>query len=225
MKRFLIILFLLLVLLGGATGGLYWSSTQVPEFYQEALQEQLPPEVRKKEAKQFVQRSMKIVNDVHNHEPRWSQEFSEQQINAWLAEELHQKFNDWVPKGVSNPRVNIKKDQVELGFHLTLKKWAGIISLKFKPWLLKENQLVLELENARAGLLPIPMEEAINELIREARSEGLYIEWSQTNGNDALIVHLDQGKKNLPALTALDVEPGVFRIAGTTDSKQQSSIK
>lgn len=202
-------------------GGLYWSSTQVPEFYQEALKEQLPPEVRQQEAKQFVQRSMKLVNDVHNHEPQWSQEFSELQINSWIAEELHQKFSKWVPKDLSDPRVNFKKNQVELGFHLTLKKWSGIISLKFRPWLLENNRLVLELENARAGLLPIPMEEAINKLIQEARKEGLYIEWGQTNNNDALIVHLDRGKTELPALTALTVEPGIFRIAGKTEVKKQ----
>ncbi|MCA9017277.1 MAG: hypothetical protein KDA77_18235, partial [Planctomycetaceae bacterium] len=177
MKRFLLLLFLLLLLLGGVTGGLYWSSAQVPEFYQEALQEQSQPEVRQEEAKEFVQRSMQVVNDVRNHEPVWSQEFSEQQVNAWLAEELHQKYNEWVPKGISDPRVKFEKDEIELGFHLTLKKWSGIISLKFKPWLLKENQLVLELEKARAGLLPIPIDDAITDLIQEARSEGWYIEW------------------------------------------------
>lgn len=221
MKRFLLVLFVLLLLLGGVAGGLYWSSAQVPEFYQAALQAQSKSEVRQQKAKQFVQRSMQLVNDVHNHEPQWSQEFSEQQINAWLAEELHQKYNEWVPKGVSDPRVKFGKDQVELGFQLSLKKWSGIISLKFKPWLLKKNRLVLELENARAGLLPIPIEEAITDLIREARKDGWYIEWGQNNGNDALIVYLDHSKNELPDLTALAVEPGLFRIAGKAETEKQ----
>lgn len=221
MKRFLLFLFLLLLLLGGVAGGLYWSSAQVPEFYQEALQEQLQPEVRQEEAKQFVQRSMKLVNDVRNQEPLWSQEFSEQQVNAWLAEELHQKYNEWVPEGISDPRVKFEKNQVELGFHLTLKKWSGIISLKFKPWLMEKNRLVLELEQARAGMLPIPIDEAIADLIREARNEGWHIEWGQTNGNDALIVHLDRGKSEVPDLTALAVEPGLFRIAGKAEVKKK----
>ncbi|WP_339729616.1 hypothetical protein [uncultured Gimesia sp.] len=220
MKRFLLLLFLLLLLLGGVAGGLYWSSAQVPEFYQEALQEQSQPEVRQEEAKEFVQRSMQVVNDVRNKEPVWSQEFSEQQVNSWLAEELHQKYNEWVPDGISDPRVKFEKDQVELGFHLTLKKWSGIISLKFKPWLLKENQLVLELDKARAGLLPIPIDDAITDLIQEARAEGWFIEWGQMNGNDVLIVYLDRGKSEFPDLTALGVEPGVFRIAGKAEIKK-----
>ena len=70
------------------------------------------------------------------------------------------------------------------------------------------NQLVLELDHARAGLLPIPIDDAISDLIHEARSEGWYIEWGQANGNDALIVHLDRGKSELPDLTALAVETG-----------------
>ncbi|QDT40963.1 hypothetical protein Pan241w_10220 [Gimesia alba] len=220
MKRFLLLLFLLLLLLGGVASGLYWSASQVPEFYQEALQEQSQPEVRQEEAKEFVQRSMQVVNDVRNKEPTWSQEFSEQQVNAWLAEELHQKYNEWVPEGISDPLVKFEKDHVELGFHLTLKKWSGIISLKFKPWLLKENQLVLELDKARAGLLPIPIDDAITDLIQEARADGWYIEWSQMNGNDVLIVYLDRGKSEFPDLTALGVEPGMFRIAGKAEVKK-----
>ncbi|MDF1746333.1 MAG: hypothetical protein P1V19_21740 [Gimesia sp.] len=221
MKRSLLFLFLLLLLLGGVAGGLYWSSSQVPDFYQIALQEQSQPEVRQQKAKQFVQHSMQLVNDVRNKEPRWSQEFSEQQVNAWLAEELHQNYNEWVPEGISDPRVKFDKNQVDLGFHLTLKQWSGIISLKFKPWLMDNNQLVLELDHARAGLLPIPIDDAISDLIREARSEGWYIEWGQANGNDALIVHLDRGKSELPDLTALAVEPGVFRLAGKAEVKKQ----
>ena len=221
MKRYLLFFFLMLLLLAGISGGLYWSSAQVPDFYQEALREQAEPEVRQEEAKEFVQRSMRIVNDVRNHEPLWSQEFSEQQVNAWLAEELHQKYDEWVPDGVSDPRIRFEKNQVELGFHLTLPKWSGIISLKFKPWLMKENRLVLELEHARAGLLPIPIDEAITELIQEARKEGWFIEWGQSNGNDALIVYLDRRKPELPELTTLAVETGIFRIAGKTESDTQ----
>lgn len=220
MKRFLLFVCIALFLLGGAASGLYWSAAQVPEFYQEALREQSQPEIRQEEAKEFVQRSMQVVNDVRNQEPTWSQEFSEQQVNAWLAEELHQKYNDWVPKGVSDPRVKFEEDQVELGFHLTLDKWSGIISLKFKPWLIKENQLVLELEKARAGLLPIPIDEALTDLIQEARADGWYIEWGQQEGNDALIVYLDRSKSDLPDLTALGVAPGVFRIAGKAKEPQ-----
>ncbi len=221
MKRTLLFLFLLLLFLGAGSGGLYWSSSQVPEFYQAALQEQSQPEVRQQKAKQFVQHSMQLVNDVRNKEPRWSQEFSEEQVNAWLAEELHQKFNKWVPKGITDPRVKFDKNQIDLGFHLTLKKWSGIISLKFKPWLMKNHQLVLELDQAKAGLLPIPIDDAISDLIREARNEGWYIEWGQANGNDVLIVHLDRGKSKLPELTALAVEPGFFRLAGKTDVEKQ----
>ena len=66
MKRSLLFLFLLLLLLGGVAGGLYWSSSQVPDFYQIALQEQSQPEVRQQKAKQFVQHSMQLVNDVRN---------------------------------------------------------------------------------------------------------------------------------------------------------------
>ena len=183
MKRYLLFFFLVLLFLTGIAAGLYWSSAQVPDFYQEALQEQMEPEVRQEEAKEFVQRSMQVVNKVRNHEPLWSQEFSEQQVNAWLAEELHQKYNKWVPDGVTDPRIRFEKNQVELGFHLTLSQWSGIISLKFKPW--------------------------------------LFIEWGQSNGNDAIIVYLDRRKPELPELTALAVETGLFRIAGKSESDTQ----
>jgi len=61
MKRYLLFFFLMLLLLAGISGGLYWSSAQVPDFYQEALREQAEPEVRQEEAKEFVQRSMRAT--------------------------------------------------------------------------------------------------------------------------------------------------------------------
>lgn len=222
-KRLAYIAIALLLAVAGAAGSIYWAAVQVPDFYQQALTEQPDPLVRRAEAKIFVQRTLRLVDDI-KHSDSWSEEFEQQQINSWLAEELHRKYADAVPKGVSEPRVNLIDGVIEIGFHYKNKDWNGIVSLRLKPWVPEENQLALEIESIKAGLVPIPLDDVIKELSAKFKADSWKLEWSQSNGNDVLIVHFESEKENEPVLTGLQVDEGVVRVTGERRGAKQSMV-
>ena len=55
-------------------------------------------------AKRFVAQSLQLRNDICN-EPTWEAVFTDQEVNAWLAEDLVTHFADQLPPEVHEPRV------------------------------------------------------------------------------------------------------------------------
>src|SRR6187549_2857605 len=77
-------------------GGVWISLTHRPAFYR--LMVQVPPAQRAEKAKRFVAQSLQLRNDICN-EPTWEAVFSDQDVNAWLAEDLVTHFADQLPPG------------------------------------------------------------------------------------------------------------------------------
>jgi hypothetical protein len=214
---------------GGA--GVYWSLKHVPDFYQQALAEKVDPVVRKAAAKKFVQTTLRLVDRIQ-HEDAWSEEFRQAQINSWLAEELHQKYEEVVPPGVTEPRVQITEGSVLIGFRYEDENFQGVVSVRLRPWVPEPNRLAIEVESVKAGVVPIPLQDVIDEVTDTFKTEGWHVEWQQADGNDVLIVHLDSGGiEDQPTLERIDVVEGAVRIFGRrsssstgTDSPMRMSV-
>lgn len=213
-RKLAIVAVALLGLLGAVGVGVYWALKHVPEFYEQALAEKIDPVVRKAAAKQFVQTTLRLVDRIQN-EDTWSEEFQQTQINSWLAEELHQKYEEVVPPGITQPRVRIKKGTVLVGFRYADDTFQGVVSVRLRPWVPSPNRLAIEIESVRAGVVPIPLQDVIDEVTATFETEGWHVEWQQANGNDVLIVHLDSGgKDDQPTLERIDVVEGAVRVFG-----------
>lgn len=204
---------LLVLVLGGSVGGVVWSLSQVPDFYAQALSELPDPQDRKQAAKQFVERTLRLVDGVE-HEDAWAEEFTQQQINSWLAEELHQKHAKLLPNGVSDPRVQFAPEAVQLGFQFQREGWEGVISVRARPWVPQENQLALEIESVKAGLMPIPLDRVLQEISRQFETEGWRVTWREAHGHDVLVISLDGGGAEQPVLEAVEVVEGAVRVRG-----------
>jgi len=196
----------------GATGA-YWAVWQEPDFYAQAMQDPDDPVEQKQQAKQFVQRTMRLVDDIR-HANQWSEEFSQEQVNSWLAEDLHHKYDDIVPRGVNDPRVQFLPDIVQIGFRYQRSDWQGVVSLNVKPCVPGDNQLALEIESVRAGLLPIPLDLVIEGVLKRFRKRGWNVEWKQANGNDVLLIAIDHSSAQPQRLQSVQVTKGGLRIAG-----------
>ena len=211
-KRFGLIVAGGFLTLGCLGGGVYWALTQVPDFYAEALTVS-PQPVREQAARKFVQQTMDLVDDI-KHEDQWSEEFTHQQINSWLAEDLPNKFSGLIPKTVHEPRVYFADGAIHVGFRYEDKKWKGVVSVKARPWIAAPNQLAVEIESVRAGLVPIPLEKSIEQISKQIEKEGFETEWKQRNGNDVLVVYFNSARKGDPVLEAIEVANGSVRVTG-----------
>ena len=229
MRRKKVILFSLAVFLivVGAAGSLLWALLRVPDFYAHAAAG-VPkePAARKLAAKSLVQETTNLVNNL-KHADEWSATFKQAEINSWFIEELFQeKYDDIVPEGVSDPRLAIQEDLLQLGFRFQKSGWSGIVSLRLKPWIQAENQLAIEIETIRAGIVPIPLEDMLHELTAELVDSGWNVTWSHANGHDVAIIDLNKSKKaDSPVLESLAVVKGEVRVRGRRRNAQKPNAE
>jgi len=212
------------LILGGLTclaaiiAGLYGLLTHQPAFYREALQRDAGGPDRQKLAKEFVQAAVGLRNEVLSEE-RWMQEFSEAGTNAWLADDLPAQYSEWLPPGVSAPRVQFNQDQLQFAFHTRRGLWSGVISGKVRVWVSSPNELAFEIQSLNAGLIPIPVDDAVGDFVNEMNAAGWRLEWRPSKGGDALVLSLDQigsdnGASDHPVVESLEVLPGRLKIFG-----------
>jgi len=212
-KRMITVSAVTTLTLAASLSGAYWALWQEPEFYAEAMQQPEDPVAQKQQAKQFVQRTLRLVDDIR-HANHWSEQFSQEQVNSWLAEELHPKYADIIPRGVNDPRVRFVPDTVQIGFRYQRGDWQGIVSLNVKPCVPQDNQLALEIQSVRAGLLPIPLDPVIENVLKGMRKRGWSVEWQHANGNDVLLIDIERSAAQPPRLQSIHVTQNGLRITG-----------
>jgi hypothetical protein len=202
-------------------GGIAWSLKFQPTFYQRALAQSAPPEIRRQQAKEFVQTTLKLVDGIR-HEDRWSHEFSEDAVNGWLAEELPVKYAGWLPPEVADPRVKFEKDSVLLAFQGRQGVWRGVVSARVKPWVAGPNQLALEIQSLKIGLVPVPVDEVLGQFVKNMNGAGWRMQWKNSGKKDVLVVDLDEGdvseNRIRPVLEVVELEPNHLQIAGRRTS-------
>ena len=216
-RRHLVIICSVLVGMVAGVGGTLWSLYQAPSFYAAALQEHAPSPARKERSKKFVQNTMELVDSIR-HEQNWSEEFDQDQVNSWLAEELHQKYSKWLPEGVKEPRVQFGPDSLELAFQYQKGVWSGVISAQLRPWVSSPNRLAIEVQSVKAGLVPIPLDDLVLAVSRELARAGWQVECTRNDDNDVLIVQFGSGDTDQSILETVNLEARVLRISGSRKS-------
>lgn len=212
----------LLVVLALAAGGLVLSLKYQPTYYKRALASSAPPEVRRERAKVFVQTTLDLVDGIRNEES-WSHEFSEDAVNAWLAEELPVKYSELLPREVAAPRVKFEKGLLLMAFQVRHGMWKGVVNGRIRPWVAGPNQLALEIQSARVGLIPVPVDEILGDFVAGLNRAGWRIEWKNSGQQDVLVVDLDDEISSesgpRPALETVELDAQRLRISGRRSSE------
>ncbi len=198
---------------------LWWATSQSPEFYRVANQQLVNPVVRKEAAKLFVEQSKQLVQDIQTSSS-WSQEFTDAQINAWLAEDFPREHAEWIPPEVSQPRVQIRRDGIRLGLRIDEPgQWSGVVSLHAKVSVSAPNQLAIQLQSIKAGLVPVPIKAIIEQITEQAAQNGVRIEWRRVGEDDVAIVSLIHEGEDAPQLEAVELSAGLIRVTGSSQPK------
>lgn len=220
-KRLGWIAIVLLCLLFAGGSGVFWALSQVPDFYQQAMAAKVAPEIRKAEAKKFTQRTLQLVDDIKQRD-EWAEEFTQRQVNSWFIVELDGQYKDLLPTGAKDPRIVIRDGSLQFGFQYAYDGWSGIVSFKVKPWVPEPNQLALEIQSIKAGLVPIPLDRVFKEIGSEIESRGWKVAWRQSNGNDVMVIDFGDQKKKRSQLESIKVLDGRIQVAGKGEGKGAS---
>lgn len=186
--------------------------TYEPEFYRNVAV--LSPEKRQSEAKKFVAQGLQLRNDIVN-EPKWEAAFTDEEVNAWLAEDLLTHFASQIPEGVHEPRVVFELDRVNLGFQLDQGPLRSVVWIVARVAVPGENELALTIEKIRAGIVPISAENLLERITKTAQERGLDLRWEHDGENPVAIVkYTPHLKRHDVVLERLQVLAGQIRLAG-----------
>ena len=207
---------LVLLLTGGAL--LYQATRHVPEFYQRALE--VSPQQQAAAGDELERQVLELHSEIQD-EGRWQAVFDEDQINGWLASDLTEKFSTSLPTGVSEPRVSISPESVQLACRYQDSRIDTVVSLKLalavNP---QSNEVAITVQNVRAGLLPLPLKELLDQVAAAARRAELDLRWVQSDGAPVALLRVPAEIPSLEVtgfqLEKIDLGEGEIRLIGQT---------
>lgn len=202
-----------LLVIVGAIVGLGWAANQAPDFYESALAKKVPPAARHEAAREFAAQTAELVQELR-YAPKWEQEFTQSQVNAWLAVELPRRYGDRVPRGVSDPRVQFAEGLVRIGFQLKASTFDGVVSLDLRPTVPEPNRLAIAVESLSAGLLPLAPGTFTDDVSKQLDQHDVEHEWQVENGFHVLYVTIVPNRGDRPILEEIAVADEKLRIAG-----------
>lgn len=219
MRKWLrIVLFSAVSLLLLAAIGLFFvwrASRRVPEFYQEAIRGDRTRLAEASDA--MLQRATALSSDVKQDGP-WEATFTAEEINGWLAVDLVENHSGQLPPAMSDPRVAIQPDGLTLACRFKQGYIDTVLSLAVDVYLPEPNVVALRICKARAGSLPLPLDDVLRRIDEAAQRSRLGIKWRQADGDPVAYLSLpsSDGQREIVEIDTLRLDEGEIYIAGST---------
>ncbi len=198
---------------------LYSLARHVPEFY---LQAAIPPGPERQQYSKEVERQ---VSDIYDHikdsnDGAWHAYFTDQQVNSWFAEDfLHKHYARFLglPAEVKEPRMVFRPGTILLAFQYGEDSWSSIVSIEAKVWISphEPNVVVVQIEDLRAGALPLTLKMLQDRITESARTQNIEVNWYRNEGKPVALLRF-QANKREPTfqLQELELGEGTLSIRG-----------
>lgn len=225
MRKFIRILFVLclaIVLLAVSAGVYsYRSLQQVPEFYTQALAR--PAAEPAKAAYKFEQEVLELRNDVRR-EGDWQATFSAEEINGWLANDLPIKFPRALPSHVSDPRVAISPEMIQVACKYADSRFDAVVSIGAQPKMTAEpNVIAIRIMQVRAGALPVPLANFLDQISEHTAKAGVPLRWGEEDGDPVAYITLPMNQPEFEGKTlrveTVELRDGALFVAGKTEGE------
>ena len=214
---------LALLLLAVTAFVLYRGTQHVPEFYQQALTPTISPQ-RELEIGDDLEREVLELHNAATKPGRWEAEFTDEQINAWLASILPKNHPRALPAEIRDPRVKITAQSAQLAWRLQTERFETVISLQADVYLTDQpNQVAVRLHAVRAGWVPVPLSQILERVSEAARRGGVDLSWSQQEGDPVALVRVPARHPEFEdrefSLEKIELADGKLRLAGRTERR------
>lgn len=222
MKRLLILLVVVLGVVSLLAAlillGIWRASQVVPDFYAEALR--AAPEAQRVASETMLQKTAALASDVRK-QGRWEALFTEEEINGWLAVDLRKNHADSLPPGVEDPRIVVTPGGLQLACRTEQAGIETVLSVKLDVYLAEPNVLGIRIRSVRAGAIPLPMKDVLEQIGEVGRRMAVRIQWQQAEGEPVALIRLSPTIDNGKPVVIDTVELGEREIylAGATDDR------
>ncbi len=210
----------LLVLSVLGVAGLYYASQHVPDFYLRAGR--VSVEDHRQACDEALTRLAALSSAVRQS-GRWQTQFTEDQINGWLAIDLPQNHPQSLPADLDQPRISFSGGLVRIGCRMEIDGLQTVCWAELGVNVTESGELALRIVGAKAGAVPLPIDQLLERLSRAARDGGWALRWAQAAGDPVALVSIPPPQHPQTwRLEAVHLEDGKLLIAGITVTSQES---
>lgn len=166
----------------GVAASSWWVLRQtrhVPDFYRLAAQENRSvSEAASRRLRQDFERLKSDASELGT----WRAAFSDEEINAWLAEELPKTLPRLLAGGAQKPRILIEDDRVLAAARVKNRRIETVISCEVEVELTEQpNVLAIRISKLRAGALELPLERFLQNITNELAKGDIDVQWDLTD--------------------------------------------
>jgi hypothetical protein len=155
----------------------------------------------------------------------WELAVTADELNAWLAVDLPRNHPRWLPQGVSGPRLVFRPRHVVLGTRVGYGPLTAVAWLDCEVVLRDVNHLMIVLEQAWLGAIPVPRAPILRELSSRISKLGMVTDLRMLDGRMVLMVYIpsthDAGATSY-RLESLAIGDSELLMAGETRSSADS---
>lgn len=216
-----------LVILLFASGVVGWLASREPAFYRNAGSP--GSEDVRRLAGRFVTKVAEVLRQVSARNgdfSPWELEMSDAEMNAWLREDLPRSHPELLAtaalwgRPLSEPRIAFQPRQASVGVRVGLPAISGVAWAEVSIRLEGVNAVVLTVERAGLGSLPLPRDAVLKECGRQLARAGLKTALQRFQDRAVLVAALPDGSAAGTAdseirLESLRLDRGSLAMAGS----------
>ena len=194
----------------------YLASQHVPAAYRRALDADPDEQVR---ASNETVRKALAISGASKHD-KWHVRFSADEINGWLAVDMPKKHPELLPPEFSDPRVTITPQQMTLFCRYHGGSVNRVLSLTADAYVAEPNVVALRIRRARAGALPLPLGEILDQISQEARRQRFRLQWKKKQGDPVALIPIELqtfDKEHVLRIEAVELRQDELYVSGTTE--------
>jgi hypothetical protein len=177
-----------------------------------------PGQARVKHSRDFLAEFSELWNGLVTNKGEWQATFTETQINSFFEEDFRRSgyAEQFLPKGISAPRVALEQDRLRLGFRYGVGFWSTVVTIDLRVWLAprEPNVVALELQGVHAGALPISPHTLLDQIRRFADRSKLEVRWYRYDGNPVALLRFPDQTRSTAQVRQLQLQPGRLSLAG-----------
>lgn len=150
---------------------------------------------------------------------RWQAAFTDEEVNGWLAVTLGEKFPELLPPEVADPRVAFVEGGVLIGFRWRGARLDAVVSVQADARMVGDDVLAIRLRQVRAGTLPLPASDVVEQLSFAAAQIDWPLTWTYEDGDPVALLptrHVFSTELEERRLELIEIRQGELLLAGST---------
>ncbi len=199
--------------------GLYFAARYEPAFYRKALEADKADLAKGSDR---MVRQAAALQSVGQRDGRWEATITAAEINGWLAVDLPKNFPNTLPPSLHDPRVAIDPSGITVACRFRQGAIDSVLSLAVQPYLAAPNVIALRVLRARAGALPVPLRQVLDEISEAARAAQLALQWQHAGGDPVALLPLsaDENADRIVRIETIELREGEIYVVGSTQRRK-----